>query len=1054
MSLNVITSEVISDTEKFIRELRNRYLQEPVVYNDLLDRRIGGDKFGQLGLIKGHGGCLSASEGMNRTWNMLRGNLDCIMNVSEKIDIQDVLKHNDDNSPIKVVVDGPPGVGKTTLCQKLCNMWAKNELKKCSFDDVFLLPLRDERVTSAQNIYDLVSLFHSSKKLCEAVSDHIMETNGKDTLLIFDGWDEFEGRNKDRSFILDIIRGKHPLRCNIMVTSRTYASANLLEIQTVDRHIEVLGFEKSEIFSYIEKELTEEKSEQLIMELETREDVLSICYIPFLCSMLVRVYNMFDFTLPNTLTELYQKFIIYAMKRSTNRPGFNARRIESLDNLHEDQKAFDELCYCAYVNLQKGSTNFTEDQIQFSKCKHFGLMNFFTIADTTQYQFLHLTIQEFLAAWWISQQDDQKKLFGEHFQDMQFRMTLRFVAGLTELKDESYQKYFHKDVDLQCVRRPLFGFESHQCSVFHQNPEMLHKCFSEQMSVGEYPFLERFDTDTIQLLHLIYESQNKSLCQVFASAIKHSSLCVDRVNSSQFDLLCFSFFLKNSMKKNWNYLHIGYDNEHMSLMALLVVADINCTVIEGKYWNIQSAIKIHQSSFCKYLQESYITIFYPSDVTHLVSMFTDLFKLPHLNILHVTISLLSNKSENYDGKQLLEKVISTNHNIKELLINLSYISISNVPQCNTLINSILTGVKRNDTVQFFSLSCNSCDNTTISSLQVEELLKHNQTLQAVKLNIPIKGILPSLCIRPANKSLTALNISDNALHYITTYPVEETETWLAGLENIGRTITNLKSLTLQEPLIPHIISVLFDSNPFLQQLDIPLRMAECFFEVFNILSSNTTIIALRVTYKPFGSWQPMFHEEIGKSFQLMLSSNQTLQCLDIRGIGLPVKYLAAGLRENNTLQELDIHFKLTENVKEFFEATNNLKSLAVTFHLVPFMMISEEKFISFYYEEVIPYVTNMLKRNKDMMFLNVQLLYSLRFRVTVKDDWISMVHEFWKTVLLHPSLCYIYVSISNPFMIDVLNDMKKTLITQSEEKKLCPPPIIVTRNIFEYVSQS
>ena len=156
-----------------------------------------------------------------------------------------------------------------------------------------------------------------------------------------------------------------------------------------------------------------------------------------------------------------------------NKPGFNPRRIQSLDNLQEDQKAFDELCYCAYVNLQKGSTNFTEDQIQSSKCKHFGLMNFYTIADTTQYQFLHLTIQEFLAAWWISQQDDQKNLFREHFQDIQFRMTLRFVAGLTELKDNSYQEYFSKEVDLQCVREPLFGFESHQSSVLHQNPQML-----------------------------------------------------------------------------------------------------------------------------------------------------------------------------------------------------------------------------------------------------------------------------------------------------------------------------------------------------------------------------------------------------------------------------------------------------------------------------------------------------------------------------------------------------------------------------------------------------
>ena len=869
MSLDVLSSEVISVTGRFIRELRNQYLQEPVVYNDLLDQRIGGDKFRQLGLIKGHGGCLSESDGMQKSWNMLRGKLDCIMNVSEKIDIQDVLKHNDDNSPIKVVVDGPPGVGKTTLCQKLSNMWAKNELKKCSFDHVFLLPLNDERVTSAEGIYDFVSLFHSSKTLCEAVSDHIMETRGKDTLLIFDGWDEFEGRNKDRSFILDIIRGKHPLRCNIMVTSRTYASANLLEIQTVDRHIEVLGFEKSEIFSYIKKELAEDKSEQLIMKLETREDVLSICYIPLFCSMLVKVYHMFDYTLPNTLTELYQKFIIYAMKRSMNRSGFNPRRIESLNKLQEDQKAFDELCYCAYENLQKGSTNFAEDQIQSSKCKQFGLMNFYTIADTTKYQFIHLTIQEFLAARWISQHNDQKRLFKEHFQDIQFRMTLRFVAGLTELKDDSYQEYFSKEVDLQCVRKPLFGFKSHQRSVFPQNPQMLHECIFEQQSY-QYPLHERLDTDTIQLLHLTFESQNKIFCQLFASSIKNSSICVDRVISSQFDLLCLFFFLKNS-KNSWNYLHFGKDDYNHKIL----VEPTECTVMKAHYRSVTSVIKIHQSSLYKCLQETYISISTQTKVTQLLMMLRELFKLPCLNILHFTISLFNNTSEYYIEDTFLEKVISANHNIKELLIDLSYKSIS-----NSLINSILTGVKRNDTIQFFSLSCHSCDHTTISSLQVEELLKNNQTLQAVKLDIPMKGTLPSPCIIPVNESLTSLNIiSNNRVHDIVKYPANKTEPLPPGLEKFGINNTNLKSLSLQDPLTP--LCVLFDSNPFLQHLDIVLEREESFVELFRILSSNKTIIALRIRNGSKLERYLVLHEEIGECLKTMLSSNETLQCLEI-----------------------------------------------------------------------------------------------------------------------------------------------------------------------------
>ena len=173
-------------------------------------------------------------------------------------------------------------------------------------------------------------------------------------------------------------------------------------------------------------------------------------------------------------------------------------------------------------------------------------MNCYKIADTTKHQFLHLTIQEFLAAWWITHHDDQKVLFREHFHGTHFRMALRFVAGLTELKDHSYQEYFIKEVDLQCIRKPLFGFESHQYSMFHENPQLL--CGDIRNSFrSNYPLHEPYyDTDTIQLLHLIYESENKILCQIFVSFIKNSSLCVDRVNSSQFDLLCLSFSLKNS----------------------------------------------------------------------------------------------------------------------------------------------------------------------------------------------------------------------------------------------------------------------------------------------------------------------------------------------------------------------------------------------------------------------------------------------------------------------------------------------------------------------------
>ena len=722
---------------------------------------------------------------------------------------------------------------------------------KCSFDLVFHLPLRDERVSSAENISDLVSLFHSSRKLCETVSYQIMETNGRGLLLILDGWDEFKGRDQNISFILDIIQGRQLHKCNVLVTSRTYASAKLLQLQSVNRHVEVLGFEEEEIFSYVRNELTEENAEQLIMELEIREDVLSLCYIPFVCSMLVRVYQLSDYTLPNTLTKFYKKYILYAVKRSMKKQELDPDTVESLEELQEDQKrAFDELCCCAYEKLKTQNTTFNRNEIlklsHSLKCEHFGLMNCYKIADTTKHQFLHLTIQEFLAAWWITHHDDQKMLFREHFVGTHFCMTLRFMAGLTELKDDSYQEYFSKEVDLLCIRKPLFGFESHQYSMFHRNPQLLCDDIRNSL-VSKYPLHEPYyDTDTIQLLHLIYESENKVLCQIFVSSIKNSSLCVDRVKSSQFDLLCLSFLLKNS-EITWNYLHYPYFHDILQLSN----EDsnmTNCIVIKARYPDITSVIKIHQSSLCQYLQESYIKVFYSSGTIHhdsIVIMFTQPFKLPNLSILHVHINKLyvQTYTEKHDDNELLvemEKVLSTNHTIKEFLIELPRLEFK------SLINSLLTGVERNDTIQFFSLSSDSIS-THIKSLQIEELLKNNQTLQAVKLNIPIKGILPSLYIIPVNESLTALNITNDTVHDIITYPEKKTETLSPGLENDGRNITNLKSLSLYKPLMPFIIYL--DSNPFLQHLDIVLEREGSLNELFNILSSNRTVIALRINCK-------------------------------------------------------------------------------------------------------------------------------------------------------------------------------------------------------------
>ena len=91
----------------------------------------------------------------------------------------------------------------------------------------------------------------------------------------------------------------------------------------------------------------------------------------------------------------------------------------------------------------------------------------------------------------------------------------------------------------------------------------------------------------------------------------------------------------------------------------------------------------------------------------------------------------------------------------------------------------------------------------------------------------------------------------------------------------------------------------------------------------------------------------------------------------------------------------------------------------------------------------------MLKRNDGLKFVKVIYWLHILSEVTYKEDWIPTIKTFFETVLLHPSLCYVRIPKSS-IMIDILNDMKKTLITQCKEKKLGPNPLVQLRDGMGY----
>uniref|UniRef100_A0A1X7TTV0 NACHT domain-containing protein n=1 Tax=Amphimedon queenslandica TaxID=400682 RepID=A0A1X7TTV0_AMPQE len=595
-------SSIPDNVQGYADNMRQHYKHQPIVAIDW-PPRIGKDFFGRLALVEKQDSSTQAES----AWHMLRGQVDETVKLTEnkEISVEDVLQPTDSSLSLRVVIDGPPGIGKTTLCRKLLNMWSNGPLVHQQYDLVLYCPLRNSKIATATTLADL---FEYQCYEVPTVAEWFEKRNGEGLLIMFDGWDELSEQLRRSSLAASIIHRKQLDQCSVIVTSRSYASSSLLEIiSNLSRHVQVIGFSKEEISTVIiqtlqkdtklAQELIDENTQQderpltltsnekykshftttqsskdsqlavkLINDLKVRNDVQSLCYVPLVCSMVILVYCKEGGHLPTTLTQLYENFILQTIRRHAKRHDSNPHTLGSLSSLPSQlAKPLQEMCQLAYTNLANTRMTFSSHELQSLseavKEDYLGLMTRFTEYDEEKYQFLHLSIQEFLAAWWIAKHEKKtEEVFKDHFDDDHFRMCLRFVAGLTQLEHESYKQYFNKQqLDLQCKRKPLFGTETCHLSYFYQNPEIRQYNHVRSDDFYNVPIL---------LVQLLYESQNTTLCQVLAQSINNHSLCLDRrVSLSLFDWLCLSYCINNS-NTTWNHLHLEIvSNQELSVFT-------------------------------------------------------------------------------------------------------------------------------------------------------------------------------------------------------------------------------------------------------------------------------------------------------------------------------------------------------------------------------------------------------------------------------------------------------------------------------------------------------
>ncbi len=359
----------------------------------------------------------------------------------------DVFKIEEGKKPVKkLIVEGNAGIGKTTLCTMLAEGWAEDKILT-QFNCVLLLPLREYEVSSATSLAELFKVLHSSEKIRTSVIEELENKEGEGVLIIADGWDELSEENRSKvSYLYKLFFGGFLPFASILLTSRPSASAPLHNLPSVNRLVEVVGFNEENIKQYIESEFEQfpEKSSSLIEQLENNPLIQSVCSVPLNCAIVCNLWHTLDQKLPRTLTELYTQIVLSIILRNLKKKipdcPINLNSFDEVPNALQD--TFWLICEFAYECLLLNQLVFSEVELSSrlpevgDKLYCFGLLqsarSLLPVGHGLSFHFAHLTIQEFLAALHLATLPNEEKLkiVEANADSGRFDMVWRFMFGL------------------------------------------------------------------------------------------------------------------------------------------------------------------------------------------------------------------------------------------------------------------------------------------------------------------------------------------------------------------------------------------------------------------------------------------------------------------------------------------------------------------------------------------------------------------------------------------------------------------------------------------------
>ena len=317
--------------------------------------------------------------------------------------------------PKRILVQGQTGIGKSTFVKKLLVDWV--EVNKAAGDEQaavlknfeLVVAVNLKEVSKCLSLKDVIRMSNvfakEDKYMTEGLVDYITNNQEK-VLLIFDGYDEY--RSGRYSEIYEIFSGNSLRSCCVLMTTRISKADELQGGQ--DLHAEITGFSEVDRRDFMRRFLNSEEVSEL-EDLLYERNLGELAKVPLLLLFFCILWRKGQSkSFPKSKTKLYVDIVQFILNHSRSKKTGDETKTKQYVELNSFKEILSEIGKVALQSLLKDDHLFEysrlSDSVRCDESVVVGLLQITEYSETLQpvgkVSFIHKSIQEFLAAWYIT----------------------------------------------------------------------------------------------------------------------------------------------------------------------------------------------------------------------------------------------------------------------------------------------------------------------------------------------------------------------------------------------------------------------------------------------------------------------------------------------------------------------------------------------------------------------------------------------------------------------------------------------------------------------------